>query len=749
MQAERQEGHSDSGGSGIGAKIMSIFSKNKDDTPSDSEIPLSSQPLPPSFTPGSSIKAVPLQPTDELPSVPTHPVGSIPQARKSASAAQEGSRVTTTRLLKPQEVEVGMTAPQYSSGTEFSTGEALAGYSEAPATPPRPTYSPALPYSPPTGEPTGKHPTPLADAATQGVTAGTAGPSDDPAVPKGGGLFASAHANPLYRAEGAEDSLAGKEEVAQGLQAPATPAVERSQGAAMATPVGPVPVPEAETVAVRPGRVGGVAAASEGSQRVGTPATSEGEPPSPVQGDRVKVERKEEGPLQTGAERMQEIPVRPDSETRPLTAEEIAAMKEREHALMLTEAQRTAQEKQRAAIDLKRQAELLEVETQNLLAEASQEKMKVDQHLQKKETVEQREVEFYVAAEEAERHRRQVVERAAPLAQQAEQREEEALRLRQQAADTEYHAKILEDKAKALLMESTDLAALVQTRMGEAEQLAAEHMLAQQEVQEVKLRLAEITAGDLPTYKQECLAEMGRLQARMNELREEVLWADLQMEEAQQEGWTWERLVLTKQGVAGQLLLRVNDAKSEAELARLRSRQAAEEAREPTSLAEAKYEEAYRLSQHAAEFEQEAARLHQEAMQIVEEAHQPEQTRQENLREAGQAELMARQIEAQASLVAERAQARLYEAEVKAQTAAQLAQKAQLTEGELAAVQRLADQQKQMAEAYGAQKERHAASPSLFTPSAASTSEPRAPTPLPLSTTSVSTEGPRVQSVGA
>lgn len=40
----------------------------------------------------------------------------------------------------------------------------------------------------------------------------------------------------------------------------------------------------------------------------------------------------------------------------------------------------------------------------------------------------------------------------------------------------------------------------------------------------------------------------------------------------------------------GQLLLRVNDAKSEAELARLRSRQAAEEAREPTSLAEAKYE---------------------------------------------------------------------------------------------------------------------------------------------------------------
>lgn len=194
-----------------------------------------------------------------------------------------------------------------------------------------------------------------------------------------------------------------------------------------------------------------------------------------------------------------QIPVRPDSETRPLTAEEIAAMKEREHALMLTEAQRTAQEKQRAAIDLKRQvhpggsllnvglgkawstgpaawsggradgcqcgssmcvgmavrshawlfqqpptpspcpffklhgtvlefsgvehppagcitprphshphasvtgcaerrctvrrcavqAELLEVETQNLLAEASQEKMKVDQHLQKKETVEQ------------------------------------------------------------------------------------------------------------------------------------------------------------------------------------------------------------------------------------------------------------------------------------------------------------------------------------------------------------------------
>jgi hypothetical protein len=35
------------------------------------------------------------------------------------------------------------------------------------------------------------------------------------------------------------------------------------------------------------------------------------------------------------------------------------------------------------------QAEMLEVESQNLLAEASQEKMKVDRHLQKKATIEQ------------------------------------------------------------------------------------------------------------------------------------------------------------------------------------------------------------------------------------------------------------------------------------------------------------------------------------------------------------------------
>lgn len=50
---------------------------------------------------------------------------------------------------------------------------------------------------------------------------------------------------------------------------------------------------------------------------------------------------------------------------------------------------------------------------------------------------------------------------------------------------------------------------------------------------------------------QECLAEIGRLSHRITELRQEVEWAQRQMEATHYQGLTWERLHMNKQAVAG------------------------------------------------------------------------------------------------------------------------------------------------------------------------------------------------------
>ncbi|GAB4823696.1 hypothetical protein N2152v2_010742 [Parachlorella kessleri] len=480
------------------------------------------------------------------------------------------------------------------------------------------------------------------------------------------------------------------------------------------SPVGAIAVPQAQTIGVRPGRIaeGSAAAAVAGGVR------EEG-PPSPVQGDRVKVQRL--GGARAGG--IPEVSVRPAHETMPISAEEVAALKEREHQMRLSETRSRSLAKQRDMIELKKQAgigghigkaELLEVESQGLLAQASQEKMKVDKQLEKKHKFEQREWSNLAQAEAAERQRREVVREVAPIAQSAEEREVEALKLRRLAEDTNYHAEVLEAKAKALLMESTQMAQLARSKLAEAEELAARHVVAQQELQEVRGRLREITTGDLPTYIEECMAEMGRLQHRITELRSEVEWAHNQLEATHYEGLTWERLVLIKQATVGQLKVGMVEARRTAELAQQRSREAAEEAREPTSLAEVKYEEAYRLSQEAEVVAHEAAQLQEYALEVEAPAEEAALLRQEKLREAGEAEAAAKAVEARAVMQAERVEARLHEAEVKATTALELAQQAEVAEGEVARTQRLVQQEAQLAEAYGAQRERHAAGPNLL-----------------------------------
>ena len=66
----------------------------------------------------------------------------------------------------------------------------------------------------------------------------------------------------------------------------------------------------------------------------------------------------------------------------------------------------------------------------------------------------------YAQAEHAEVERRAVVERAKPAARAAEAQEREAILKKQDAADAEFHAQVLENRARALLKESHDMAEL-------------------------------------------------------------------------------------------------------------------------------------------------------------------------------------------------------------------------------------------------------------------------------------------------
>ena len=53
-------------------------------------------------------------------------------------------------------------------------------------------------------------------------------------------------------------------------------------------------------------------------------------------------------------------------------------------------------------------------------------------------------------------------------------------------------------------------------------------------------------------HLQECTAEVGRLQHRITEQRNEIDWAHNQLETTHYEGFTWERLVLSKQAAVGE-----------------------------------------------------------------------------------------------------------------------------------------------------------------------------------------------------
>jgi len=195
-----------------------------------------------------------------------------------------------------------------------------------------------------------------------------------------------------------------------------------------------------------------------------------------------------------------------------------------------------------------------------------------------------------------------------------------------------------------------------------------------QEIEDLKAQIDTQAARGLPQYINECEREIGALQHRIMQLREEISWAESEIRRSQEEADTWRRTIVAKESRAARVLVTITQLREDAEAARLRSRLAAEEARQPAELAEKKYEDAWATYKKAEEMAAEARAAQQQALTVVQEAVVPEQERQRALREAAEAELAAKTVETRAGMVQDAIVARVHQAEVKAETAVHLAE---------------------------------------------------------------------------
>lgn len=426
-----------------------------------------------------------------------------------------------------------------------------------------------------------------------------------------------------------------------------------------------------------------VSPASVASENAPTSEIEIGSPlAEPVQGERVTVERlggPGEAALSAAGETegVPTVEARPENEVEIMSAAGAAGAKASEAALIAAERKGELESKQRELEGLRAEAETLEVDAEGLKAQASLEKIKFDQTLKRAVEIESEEAVRYEEAAAAERERRVVVARARPIANEAYEKEIESQKIKEAAADTEYHAQVLEARAKALIRESEQLTSTAQNRLAEADLFAAELTVVQQEHAEIVDHMNSINSAGLPQRIEANKKEIGVLAARIKKLRDEIEWAENEIKKVRADADDWARIAARKKSETSALLLKIVEARQAAEIAQERAREAVEEARIPSEMSEKKYVEALRLAKQAEELEAEAKARQEEALAIVGDAQAPVALRQEKLREAAELEAQAKALEAHAALVGGRVDRRLYESQVRAETAALQQEKAQ------------------------------------------------------------------------
>jgi hypothetical protein len=443
--------------------------------------------------------------------------------------------------------------------------------------------------------------------------------------------------------------------------------------------------------------------------------------PTFIQGERIKVSHLEpqEGaaaaaPTATTTKsegRIPEVEARPSWEVQPISSPDVLESRARQHALRAQERQRAVDTKQHHLEDLRRQAKSFEEESQAILHQAAEERERVSVALEKTARYQHAEWRGYAQAEDSEHHRRQVIVQAQAPSKWAEDKDVEALKERQLASDLQYHAEVLNRRARSLIEESKQMAEVSLEKIEEAGEVSVQLGTASSQVEELKGKMRVREASGMREYIEQCRQEKGRLAARMRQLDGEIDWAELQLDKGQAEADDYRRILVGRQSHIASLILKIAELREDSRAARDRSKAAAEEAVEPAQVSHEKYEQVQKHLDAAERLEKEAKQAEEEALNIAKAAVEPTRERQQHLREAAAAEMAIKSAQQQADLVVSKLQRELHEAEVKAERAREMAERAEELEREVEFEKMGVEGEREMEESYREELERGPAVP--------------------------------------
>lgn len=350
--------------------------------------------------------------------------------------------------------------------------------------------------------------------------------------------------------------------------------------------------------------------------------------------------------------------------TREDELQQISAEAEKaEQALLLAEAKQKEIEMHHAElVALTKEAEELEAQSKALFEEAENERMNVKLALEQVLKAEEIEHQKFAVAEQIEKERRDAAREALPQIQSAEEAKSFADDLAHQAEDHEFHAQILQNRATSLLKESEQMKSIAEKKKLEIDQKLAEIAIALDELEDLEGRADDGKPGDLPQYILECEKEIGKLQKRMADLKEEIQWAHREIEKRKDDGKLWSRLLTKRRTVLAQLKAQHVSLQEELEEAQDRSVIAIAEAKLPAQMAEQKFALAAALRREASLASEKCLELERKAFEAARKAAEIQKKREAVLLEAAAAEKEAKNFEKEAALLEDKSNEHIAEA---------------------------------------------------------------------------------------
>jgi hypothetical protein len=345
----------------------------------------------------------------------------------------------------------------------------------------------------------------------------------------------------------------------------------------------------------------------------------------------------------------------------------VASMKEKEVGIHQEELQR-----------LQKEAEQLEKESKLLLEEAEAEREQVRLAIDASAKAQEDEEEGYRNAEKIEQKRRHAALQARPKFDDAEQAQQHAIELSKQAEDHEFHAKILEGRAKALLAESDQMKQMMEEIKPklEAKQLEVESAIRELEDLEIKSTDNKKSIENLPDYIEQCRKEKGILENRIAQLKEEIAWSTRQISKNEEEMAMWERLLTKRRGALASMKIELADLELSVNQAMERRKVAADEAQMPAKMANEKFALVSSLRAQAMDATHFAVMIQRDAIEAARKAMEIRNEREAALAAASKAEKSAKIAESKADFHAQAIHGRKALADKKLQDAEKLKRKA-------------------------------------------------------------------------